>query len=270
MNIFVLHTNQRICAKYHCDKHVISQIKEYAQLLSTAHRVLDKNRNVLCEITHVNHPCAKWVRQCDANYQWLYLLLKELCKEYTYRYEKIHLYERNGLLNYLRKSPTNIRYGNLTQFALAMPEEHQTSSAVWSYRSYYAYAKKKLLQYKKRKLPLFLRRRIVICGGRDYSDWKQLRRICDKVLLPTDTIICGKAAGADYLGERYAKYAGLAYEEYPADWRLHGKAAGYIRNKEMIITSTHVLAFWDGKSRGTKHSIALSHTYKRHLLIIRY
>jgi len=81
MNIFYLDKDPRICAENHCDKHCVKMILEYAQLLSTAHRVLDGDPNqelpdgrqdVLYKATHVNHPSAVWVRQNEANYKWLY------------------------------------------------------------------------------------------------------------------------------------------------------------------------------------------------------
>jgi tRNA U34 5-carboxymethylaminomethyl modifying enzyme MnmG/GidA len=97
-------------------------ILEYAQLLSTAHRVLDgvlstridfsgrkktvyalaDNRDtVLYSATHINHPSAVWVRQSAQNYMWLAELLEECCKEYTHRYDKVHKVERDGLMQAL-------------------------------------------------------------------------------------------------------------------------------------------------------------------------
>jgi len=71
MNIFYLHSNPKICAEMHCDKHVVKMILEYGQLLSTAHRVLDGTKqdkiyvltdsvanNLLYKATHINHPSA--------------------------------------------------------------------------------------------------------------------------------------------------------------------------------------------------------------------
>ena len=69
MNIFVFSYNQRQCAIYTCDKHVVKMIVETAQLLSTAHHVLDGEQARLYRKTHVNHPCSVWTRKCSANYQ---------------------------------------------------------------------------------------------------------------------------------------------------------------------------------------------------------
>ena len=95
MNIFYLDHDVNKCAEMHNDKHVVKMILEYAQLLSTAHRVCDgtildtfsktgrrkkvwalaDNRDtILYSATHINHPSAVWVRQSSANYGWLYQL----------------------------------------------------------------------------------------------------------------------------------------------------------------------------------------------------
>ena len=51
---------------------------------------------------------------------------------------------------------------------------------------------------------------------------------------------------------------GLTAVIFPAEWKKYGKRAGYIRNHDIIKNSDHVVAFWDGKSRGTLHSIELA------------
>ena len=123
MNIFYLDHDTQKCAEMHNDKHVVKMILEYAQLLSTAHRILDgvlstgvsasgrkKTVYVLADdrdttlysATHVNHPSAVWVRQSDANYMWLAELLEMVCGEYTYRYGKVHKVERDGLMQALK------------------------------------------------------------------------------------------------------------------------------------------------------------------------
>lgn len=91
MNIFYLHSDAKECAVMHCDKHVVKMILETAQLLSTAHRLLDGNDDpILYKATHKNHPSAIWTRKSQKNYLWLTSLLQNLCQEYTYRYGKIH------------------------------------------------------------------------------------------------------------------------------------------------------------------------------------
>ena len=74
----------------HCDKHVVKMMCEYAQLMSTAHRVLDGDSDVLYKASHVNHPSNLWVRASIHHYIWLYRMWAALSDEYTKRYGKVH------------------------------------------------------------------------------------------------------------------------------------------------------------------------------------
>jgi hypothetical protein len=174
MNIFYLDRDVSKCAEYHNDKHVVKMILEYAQLLSTAHRVidgeqyLDKTANgrsikrwrmedntletVLYKATHINHPSAIWVRQSNNNYNWLVCLFQSLLAEYTYRYGKIHATDR--LVYFLRKPPKNIPVSYLTQPTPAMPDEYKVQGdSLQSYRNYYIGAKKTMAKWKNREIP---------------------------------------------------------------------------------------------------------------------
>lgn len=163
----------------HCDRHVVSQIKEYAQLLSTAHRLTDGQQfNVLSKSgrrqkiwtlsdseanqniyksTHVNHPSAKWARHCAMNYTWLMELWLCLMDEYTYRYGKHHACER--LMSYLCELPKKISTAH--QFSppwRAMPDQYKMPKttenyAVESYRAYYLGEKQRMLKWKNREIP---------------------------------------------------------------------------------------------------------------------
>lgn len=158
MNIFVLDHDPAKCAQFHVDKHVVKMILETAQLLSTAHRVLDENKlspemdSILYKKTHQNHPCAIWVRDCSQNYAWTYTLFGNLLREYTYRYTKQHASTK--LIDKLIKFPQNIlRTENKTPFKLAMPEQYKTTDPVESYRNYYNGEKRELFSWKNRKVP---------------------------------------------------------------------------------------------------------------------
>ena len=76
MNIFYLDRNPVIAAQMMCDKHVVKMILESAQMLSTAHRVLDgddrANETGLYKMAHKNHPSTIWVRASSENYRWLW------------------------------------------------------------------------------------------------------------------------------------------------------------------------------------------------------
>lgn len=154
MNIFVLSLNARRAAEMHLDKHVVKMILEYAQLLSTAHRILDGDDvdDSLYKATHKNHPCAKWARASYCNYYYLYNLFCFLCQEYTYRYGKIHATETK-LKHVLKKFPKNIPKGEITTWAQAMPEQYKDECVVQAYRKYYINDKRNIANWSKRPIP---------------------------------------------------------------------------------------------------------------------
>lgn len=139
MNIFFLDRDPTICAQTHCDKHVVKMIVETAQLLSTAHRILDSDpigSEVLYRSTHANHPCAVWARATSGNYSQLLMLFEELCLEYTHRYGKIHATEQK-LSSILTHLPKNIEQGDFFDPPQCMPDEYKKDDVVEAYHSYY-------------------------------------------------------------------------------------------------------------------------------------
>lgn len=98
-------------------------------------------------------------------------------------------------------------------------------------------------------------RKVVIAGSRDFTDYDFLKRVLDSRIFDTDVIISGGARGVDTLAELYAKERGLKCIVFRADWKKYGKSAGPIRNRQMAMEGTHLIAFWDGESRGTKNMI---------------
>ena len=182
MNIFYLDSDPKTCAQMHCDKHVVKMIIEYAQLLSTAHRVIDgeeytdktaNGRNIkrwrlndtreqsLYKATHINHPSAIWCRENIQNYNWLYQLFHELCHEYTYRYGKVHACAK--LLDELRSPPVNIKFGDFFAPTPAMPGELKVVAknpivgrkydVLASYKNYYIQEKASFAKWKNRNTP---------------------------------------------------------------------------------------------------------------------
>lgn len=83
-------------------------------------------------------------------------------------------------------------------------------------------------------------------------------------------IVSGTAKGADSLGEKFANNMGYKIKTFPPAWEEFGKAAGYIRNKEMAEYADALIVFWDGESKGTKHMIDLATKKNLKIKIIRY
>ena len=185
MNIFYLHNDTKICAEQHVDKHVVKMIVEYAQLLSTAHRMLDgeeyigkskTGRNVkryrmtnpnldktVYQAVHYHHPSAVWARETKAQYEWLYSLFVELGKEYTYRYGgKIH--STNALLNdILKNAPENIKQEGWREPPPAMkhfPQCIVDGDSIQSYKNYYNEAKAYFAKWSKREVPAWYAARV--------------------------------------------------------------------------------------------------------------
>ena len=116
--------------------------------------------------------------------------------------------------------------------------------------------------------------KVIIAGCRDFADYELLKEKCDFYLQnqkPENVVIVsGHASGADALGERYAQERGLQLETYPADWKAHGRAAGPIRNAQMASVARTLIAFWDGKSRGTKNIIDTATKRGLKVAVVRY
>ena len=182
MNIFYLDPNPKTCAEMHVDKHVVKMIIEYAQLLSTAHRVIDgeeytdltangrriqrwrlhdERESKLMKATHINHPSAIWCRENSSNYIWLFQLYKHLCDEYTYRYGKVHACAR--LIDDLCYVPTKIKNDSFFAPTPAMPGELKVLAenpvpgrkydSLKSYHKYYLTEKIRFAKWKNRNIP---------------------------------------------------------------------------------------------------------------------
>lgn len=116
--------------------------------------------------------------------------------------------------------------------------------------------------------------RVIIAGTRTFTDYRRMLLVLSKALghTPRDQleIISGGARGTDALAKEFAKRNHLAYTEFPANWDMLKKKAGPIRNKQMAeyasqLPDSMLIAFWDGKSPGTKNMI--EEAKKAHLQI---
>lgn len=109
--------------------------------------------SLLYKATHINHPCAKWVRDNPTNYKWLWDLLYYTCLEYSIRYKKIHSIERLNLLRALSQVPSNI-LNMKTDFPFAMPEKYiNKDNVVQSYRDFYNAEKRNFATWKFTQTP---------------------------------------------------------------------------------------------------------------------
>ena len=176
LNIFYLDEDAKQCAQWMVDKHVVKMILETAQLLSTAHRVLDgvesidtssgrkkkvwglsDDRNdLLYMATHINHPSAVWCRKSVENYNWLVDHLFALSDEYTYRYNKKHAtITKMGW--HIASPPFKLKEWNWTPMPSCMDDEYKISNdPIINYRNYYKFGKSHLHKWKNRLPPKWI------------------------------------------------------------------------------------------------------------------
>lgn len=196
MNIFYLSEDPKQAAEWMVDKHVVKMILETAQILSTAHRVLDgqqvevtykipakvvemtfegttivksakmrkkkvwvleDNRNdILYTATHINHPSSVWARQSVENYNWLVDHLFALGDEYHYRYGKRHA-SITKLGYTLQSPPFALQDWDATPMPCCMPEECKISTdPVLNYQEYYRTSKASMHSWKNRDVPSWI------------------------------------------------------------------------------------------------------------------
>ena len=173
MNIFYLHEDPIQNAKWHIDKHIVKMPIEYAQLMSTAHRLLDgdmywdrtannrrikrwrlndERENILYKASHINHPSAIWVRESKTNYFKMYQLYMATLAEFTNRYGKIHGASKPSIA--LMRAPNNIPLTKETEIPQAMPEYCKVKgNPIKAYRKYYINEKKRFATWKNKEIP---------------------------------------------------------------------------------------------------------------------
>lgn len=182
MNIFYLDECPVQCAQWMVDKHVVKMILESAQLLSTAHRILDgeeyegqtqtgrkarrwelpdERETVIYSATHINHPSAVWVRQSVENYNWLVDHFFALMEEYCYRYEKRH--KCFGNISYLLQSPPHkLEDYDWTPMPSCMDDKYIISDdPITNYRNYYNKGKSHMFSWKKRNPPIWIKENLL-------------------------------------------------------------------------------------------------------------
>jgi len=173
MNIFYLHEDPIQNAKWHIDKHIVKMPIEYAQLMSTAHRLLDgemylgktaigrnikrwrlydEREDILYKASHINHPSAIWVRESIENYFQMYKLYMAVLAEFTNRYGKVHGSSKPSIA--LIRPPSNIPMVKGTQLPQCMPEICKVkNNPILAYRNYYIVEKNSFASWKNREIP---------------------------------------------------------------------------------------------------------------------
>ena len=182
MNIFYLHEDPIQNAKWHIDKHIVKMPIEYAQLMSTAHRLLDgemylgktangrnikrwklhdEREDILYKASHINHPSAIWVRESIENYFEMYKLYMAVLSEFTNRYGKVHGSSKPSIA--LIRPPSNIPMVKGTQLPQCMPEMCKVkNNPILAYRNYYIVEKNSFASWKNREIPEWFQTKDII------------------------------------------------------------------------------------------------------------
>ncbi|ERP31391.1 DUF2493 domain-containing protein [Chitinivibrio alkaliphilus] len=109
--------------------------------------------------------------------------------------------------------------------------------------------------------------KVAVIGSRSFSTYEIMAKHLSTYAI--SEIVSGGARGADTLAEQYAACKNIPLKRFLPDWRRYGRAAGIRRNCDIINYADQVIAFWDGNSRGTKHSITYAQGQGKKIFIVR-
>lgn len=119
--------------------------------------------------------------------------------------------------------------------------------------------------------------KLIVAGGRDFVDYARCQRVINDLASSKDmygdynvSIVSGMARGADALGAQFARDNNVKLYKFPANWDMYGKRAGFMRNEQMGRFADGLLAFWDGKSKGTDHMITFMQSLGKPVHIVKY
>lgn len=114
--------------------------------------------------------------------------------------------------------------------------------------------------------------KVAVIGSRNFDDYGVLEAFLDGLRLDAgiEVIVSGGARGADSLAERYAGERDIPMEVHRPDWKTFGRSAAFIRNRAIVDCSDMVVAFWDGKSRGTENAVDYARRKGKRVHVVPY
>jgi predicted Rossmann fold nucleotide-binding protein DprA/Smf involved in DNA uptake len=109
---------------------------------------------------------------------------------------------------------------------------------------------------------------VAVVGSRTFTNYELVKETLGK--LEIKKIVSGGAQGADKLGEQYAKENKIETLILLPEWKKYGRAAGFIRNEDIVKNCDKVVAFWDGISKGTLNSIQIAKKLNKEVIIVKF
>ena len=97
--------------------------------------------------------------------------------------------------------------------------------------------------------------KVIIAGSRTINEITAIVKAVEESKFDVKEVVCGEAKGVDQLGKLWANLKEIPVTSFIANWTVHGKTAGFIRNQEMAEYADALIAVWDGTSKGTKDMI---------------
>lgn len=149
MNVFIFDLDLETNAQMHCDRHVVKMILEAAQLGCAVHHLTGGTAQY--KLTHANHPLTQWAKSSVKAYRYVVNYGLALCKEYTYRYGKVH--KSQAVLLWLKKHEPDLPNTPVRFRIVVKPDCIIPDSAVESYRQYMRVHKRAIATWTKRPVP---------------------------------------------------------------------------------------------------------------------
>lgn len=111
-----------------------------------------------------------------------------------------------------------------------------------------------------------------VIGSRGFDDYDLMKSYLDRIhaVEPITQIVSGGASGADSLGAKWSDENSIYKKIYRPDWNKYGKKAGFLRNMSIVENSDKIIVFWDGRSKGSEHSINLCKKIGKKCKVIYY
>ena len=146
MNLFVLHRDPRIAARWQCDRHVVKMTLETAQILCSAAHLLGQKAPY--RPTHLGHPCVVWTAASRGNWRWVVAHGLALAEEYERRFGRRH--KSLAVLRWAERSGAGppAQSGRRRKFVMAMPEKYRGPDPVQAYRRFYQAEKARLAPWR--------------------------------------------------------------------------------------------------------------------------